>query len=398
MVKAALILAFDEKGLQPVFGVPAVRRLVLLLSGMGFEAVHVLGSKGSLWPKLSDLVSPGRFHDLGNSTRLNEVVKGLEFSGEDRILVLRGNHVVDRWSLAGFVRSADVPGLLSLEAEGGGNGSGIFVVGKEKLADLVLALSSTDQGDRSTLPKGRAAAGGRGLPCLVGPGPESIGIAESRLVAALAAATAKTDGFMARLFDRRLSRHVSRRIARTPMTPNTITLFNVALGLVGAYLFSRGGYGAQVAGSIIFLLCVILDGVDGEVARLKLQETVFGRYLDIITDNIVHVALFVGLGLGVARQTGDERYLYVLCALLGGFACCALAMGRALRSGGNGIRSKTLDKLTGLLANRDFAYLLVVFALLNSLKWFLMSAAAGTYLFAAFVFFLDSRRSRLPSP
>src|SRR5208282_3039821 len=184
----------------------------------------------------------------------------------------------------------------------------------------------------------------------------------------------------------------------TPLTPNAVTLFNVALGLAGAYLFSRGGYGAQLAGSVIFLLCVILDGVDGEVARLKLKETVFGRYLDIITDNIVHVALFIGLGLGIARQTGDDRYLYVLGVLLGGFAFCAIAVGRALRPGGNGIRSKTLDKLTGLLANRDFAYLLAIVALLNGLKWFLLCAAAGSYLFAAIVFLLDLRRKKLPFP
>ena len=153
-----------------------------------------------------------------------------------------------------------------------------------------------------------------------------------------------------------------------------------------------------MAGSLIFLLCVILDGVDGEVARLKLKETVFGRYLDVITDNIVHVALFIGIALGVARETGNEQYLYVLGILLGGFALCAVAVGRVLRPGGNGIRPEALDKLTGLLANRDFAYLLIIFALLNGLEWFLISAAAGTYLFAASVFFLNLRRRKLSSP
>jgi hypothetical protein len=104
------------------------------------------------------------------------------------------------------------------------------------------------------------------------------------------------------------------------------------------------------------------------------------------------------MALGIARQTGDRRYVFVLGVLLGGFALCAIAVGKAFRPVGNGIRSETLDKLTGLLANRDFAYLLVVFALLNGLKWFLLSAAAGTYLFAATLFFLDFRRKRLPSP
>jgi phosphatidylglycerophosphate synthase len=324
------------------------------------------------------------------------MLKGPYFSGQ--VLVLKGNLVVDRGSLAEIIRSAGDPGSFMLEAHRYGNGRGIFVVEKEELPGLVRALSSPDQGAGAALDRGQGATDARGLPCLVGPERESMAIAEDGLVTALAATTAKTDGFMARHFDRRLSRLVSRRIARTPLTPNMVTLFNVAIGLAGAYLFSRGGYGAHVAGSLIFLLCVILDGVDGEVARLKLKETVFGRYLDIITDNIVHVALFIGIALGVARKTGNEQYLYVLGILLGGFALCAIAVGRAVRPGSDEIRSKALDKLTGLLANRDFAYLLIIFALLNGLEWFLMSAAAGTYFFAASVFFLDLHRRKPPSP
>jgi len=373
-----------------------VRRLVLLLSGMGLEEVHVVGSPGSLFPILSDLVPPERSHDPGNPIELNEMLRGPCFS--DQVLVLMGNLVVDRGSLAKVVQSAGDPGRLVLDARGCGNGPGILVVGREELPELVRVLSSPHHGDGAALDRGQGVTDGRGLPYLVGPERESIAIAEDGLVAALAATTAKTDGFMARHFDRRLSRLLSRRIARTPLTPNTVTLFNVVIGLAGAYLFSRGEYGAHVAGSLIFLLCVILDGVDGEVARLKLKETVFGRYLDIITDNIVHVALFIGIALGVAGKTGNEQYLYVLGILLGGFALCAIAVEQALRPGSDEIRSKALDKLRGLLVNRDFAYLLVIFALLNGLEWFLISAAAGTYLFAAFVFFLDLRRRKLPSP
>ena len=265
-----------------------------------------------------------------------------------------GNLVVDRGSLAKVVQSAGDPGRLVLDARGCGNSLGIFLVGREELPKLVRVLSSPDHGDETALDRGQGVTDGRGLPYLVGPEPESIAIAEDGLVAALAATTAKTDGFMARHFDRRLSRLVSRRIARTPLTPNMVTLFNVAIGLVGAYLFSRGEYGPHVAGSLIFLLCVILDGVDGEVARLKLKETVFGRYLDIITDNIVHVALFIGIALGVARKTGNEQYLYVLWILLGGFALCAVAVGRALRTRKRRNKVKSTRQTHGLIGQSRF--------------------------------------------
>ena len=158
--------------------------------------------------------------------------------------MLKGNLVVDRGSLAEVIRSAGDTDSLVLEARRRGNGQGIFVVKKEELPALMRALSSSDQGDGAALDRGQGVTDARGLPYLVGPERESIAIAEDGLVAGLAATTAKTDGFMARHFDRRLSRLVSRRIARTPLTPNTITLFNVVIGLTGAYLFEERVLGA----------------------------------------------------------------------------------------------------------------------------------------------------------
>jgi 1L-myo-inositol 1-phosphate cytidylyltransferase / CDP-L-myo-inositol myo-inositolphosphotransferase len=140
---------------------------------------------------------------------------------------------------------------------------------------------------------------------------------------------------------------------------------------------------------------VVLDGVDGEVARLKLQETAFGHYLDIVTDNIVHLAIFIGLGVGLYRQTGDRLYLQLLWFLLGGFGFCAAAIYKVSSAGSDKPRSRVVDRLTGLLGNRDFAYLLVVLAIIGRLNWFLVGAAAGTYIFAAVVlaFGLRWRRS-----
>ena len=44
---------------------------------------------------------------------------------------------------------------------------------------------------------------------------------------------------------------------------------------------------------MLFLLVTTLDGVDGELARQKMQETDFGAALDLITDAIVNPLLGV---------------------------------------------------------------------------------------------------------
>jgi 1L-myo-inositol 1-phosphate cytidylyltransferase / CDP-L-myo-inositol myo-inositolphosphotransferase len=134
-----------------------------------------------------------------------------------------------------------------------------------------------------------------------------------------------------------------------------VTLFNVAVGLTGALLLSRGGYWSQLEGTLVFLLCVVLDGVDGEIARLKLQATRFGHYLDIITDNVVHVAIFAGIGIGLYHQTENRMYLQLLLCLLGGFVVCGTSVYMISNSGPDRGASKTTERMIGLLANRDFA-------------------------------------------
>ena len=133
-----------------------------------------------------------------------------------------------------------------------------------------------------------------------------------------------------------------------------------------------------------FLICVIVDGVDGEVARLTLKESAFGHYLDVITDNIVHLAIFIAMPFGLFRQTGNEFYIHTLWLMIGGFALCLIAVYQCIlrRSDEELSQSPGIVRFMSLMTNRDFAYLIVVLALIDQLKWFVLGAAVGTYVFA----------------
>src|SRR2546426_11462410 len=88
----------------------------------------------------------------------------------------------------------------------------------------------------------------------------------------------------------------------TSLRPNHVTMIGTCVGLLAAAVLSRGTYWAGVAGTVLFLWAIIIDGCDGEVARLTFRESAFGQAFDVITDNIVHAAIFAGLAVGVYRQ------------------------------------------------------------------------------------------------
>ncbi len=155
--------------------------------------------------------------------------------------------------------------------------------------------------------------------------------------------------------------------------------------MAGAFLLSWAGYWPKLVGSLLFLLCIIVDGVDGEIARLKLQATSFGHYLDIITDNIVHVAIFVGIALGLYRDSGQPEYFWIFCFLMGGFGLCVIAVYQCIlkRSPDELRQSSKTIRIMALLSNRDFAYIVVALALRAAASLVSPGAALGSYLFAA---------------
>ena len=84
----------------------------------------------------------------------------------------------------------------------------------------------------------------------------------------------------------------------------------------------------------MFLVSVTFDGVDGELARLKMAESRWGARLDVMTDNLVHVAIFAGIMTGCYRASGSRAYFYLLAHSAGGFGLCALTTWRATRVDG----------------------------------------------------------------
>jgi len=137
-----------------------------------------------------------------------------------------------------------------------------------------------------------------------------------------------TDGLFARM-NRKVSIPISRWLLRWPITPNMVTLFTLWVSFGAGLFFAYGGYWATLVGAVLSVWASILDGCDGEVARLKLQVTAFGCWLETICDYLYYVFVFGGMIIGFTRTMGARFTLTWGPMLLFGAVTSFLAVGFA---------------------------------------------------------------------
>jgi CDP-L-myo-inositol myo-inositolphosphotransferase len=131
--------------------------------------------------------------------------------------------------------------------------------------------------------------------------------AERRLVKTL---IKKTDGWVSKNINRFFSTRISLFLARFNTSPNAVTTFVFLFTLYGAWLVASGEYLKIALGAFIFQIASILDGCDGELARLTFKGSRFGAWYDTLTDNIRYIAFFVALGVAAYTNTGADIYFY----------------------------------------------------------------------------------------
>jgi phosphatidylglycerophosphate synthase len=371
----AVILPPTAMSFAPIAGIPLVMRIALSALRADFDAVVALAPDGRALRAL--------FATDARTAAIPVVGSAVEAAiRSDRVALIPSDCLVDRAALAQVTAATCNGHPVVLRATGGGG----IVLGPRSCIEIAAERGALALGDDApSLPAGAAL-------CRTIPDGRAAADAEDELIRRLAAETAETDGPLARL-DRALSTRLSRILVRTPLRPNHITAIGTLIGFAGAWSLAQGTYACDVLGALLFWAAVIIDGCDGEVARLKFQETRFGYIFDVTTDNLVHVAIFIGLGVGMYRAAPDGALPWLIALLVGGFGCATAATMLTLvrnppvatlqpRTRRGRIRQQLLRGFEALM-NRDFAYVLLALAVIGRLGWFLWGAAFGTYVYAA---------------
>jgi len=145
-----------------------------------------------------------------------------------------------------------------------------------------------------------------------------------------------SDGPISRYLNRPLSGKITGHLVKTDITPNQISYFCFILSLLGSALFFFRGYATLVAGAFLAQISSIIDGCDGEVARLKHLESDFGRWFDAVLDRYADAFLLFGLTWHAFIPNGNILALIIgFLAIIGSF-----------------MNSYTADKYDGLMARR----------------------------------------------
>jgi archaetidylinositol phosphate synthase len=183
-----------------------------------------------------------------------------------------------------------------------------------------------------------------------------------------------------------------RPLVRTPITPNHLTSLRLLCGIGAAGAFALGTPEWQKIGAIIFLVSMVLDRADGELARLSGKTSPGGHTYDLVSDALSNGLAFVGLGVGYIG-TALGFWAGGLGFLAGGAVATILLMVMRAEAS-HGSRSAELQGAAGF--DPDDAIIVVPIAvLLGGGEILLISAAVGAPLFAGFFFwrFRDTFRS-----
>jgi len=415
----AWILAgvLDGRDAQPALldelaGIPYALRLACDLAFAGAKRIVVVWRGATAAPDLGAIARDPRIASRATLEVVREVPAG---DDTDAILVARADRVYHR-DIPSRVATAWQRSTLRLAKVGGEEHDAI--VATDRRTARILAARAADQGglaaELARLSVVREIVGAE-LPYLgftmAAPDRDARAAAERRLVWSL---RKSADGIAAKLVNRHLSLPMSWLLARTPIHPNHVTLIALACALAGAIVISRGGYTAGFAGMLLVELGSIIDGIDGELARLRFQFSRRGQWLDTVVDDVSTVGYAVGVTANLAAA-GVPWAVPVCVASVIGFAITQSTqyalIHRVYRSGDLAAipwafqsseflsrRSQGVVAWVRLTApkllKRDFVVTLYLgFALLGHLELILASFAGGAAVFFV-VFWTQAVRNR----
>lgn len=346
------------KALVRLLGLPLITRVILTARQagirdftvvVGYQAQVVMESLGdgsSLGIKLAYVQNEA--WERGNGL---SVLKGAQQFDEERFLLLMADHVLKPEIVAKLSRSRVQGGVaMAVDTSPGeekvAEATKVFVENR-RVRRVGKGLATFTGVDMGVMAGGKELA--RALQAAIDEGREELGDALDQLARdgkvravefkgplwadldtprdfrrarkdMLRDLGKSEDGPVARYLNRPLSTRLSALLVKTRLTPNQMSIFVLGLAFLASYFLFLGIYPFLLVGGILIQLSSILDGSDGEIARLKFVSTQKGGWLDSVADRYADFIFISALAYGQWALAPDLRWGFLaIFAIVGSF-------------------------------------------------------------------------------
>jgi CDP-L-myo-inositol myo-inositolphosphotransferase len=420
--RLAAITGGSSKALLRVGGMALLERKLLSLLEAGLQKVVVV--VGHDWERVARLASaavPGRVEvvraarwEAGNGASLAAAESAVQ--GESLFLVITADHLFGAGAVEELLEVGEPAALIDMGAppEVVAEGTRVLIAdglalafGKELDSPHVdcgaflvqprifdcqrLAAAQGDHSLAGAVTRLAQLQPLRAVTLPLGSWWVDVDTADDRRLAlrSLRRSLAKpSDGLVSRLINRPLSTRLSMVLAPQRVAPDLITVIVFFCGLLGAMAL---GTAHGLVGGLLVQLSSVVDGVDGELARLQLRGSSRGAILDSVLDRVADAAILVALG--VWTLNGPLAPAAVL--LLTGAAVSGAFLSMALKDRAAALRLPAFpERRLGLfLAGRDGRlFLVAVFAVLGQPVLALIAVAVTSAAAAAVRLYIVWRR------
>ena len=164
-------------------------------------------------------------------------------------------------------------------------------------------------------------------------------------------------------------------LKNTFITPNQVTYFSVFVGFASGYSFSQGNSISSIFGGLLLELTLILDCVDGQLARAKNMASDLGRLIDGIAGYFAYLAVVYGIISGYPNSSTEVIVIAVFTILRAiSYDYCKQTIGMMALKGFDGVqmeiqstREKLQEKTSNILVL--YFYYMQVQRLIFQGKW-----------------------------
>jgi CDP-diacylglycerol--glycerol-3-phosphate 3-phosphatidyltransferase len=176
----------------------------------------------------------------------------------------------------------------------------------------------------------------------------------------------------------RITGPIIRILSKSRITPNALTLMNLVLNIVAAYVITTSHF---LLGGVLILVSGLFDLLDGALARLTKQTTKFGAILDSVVDRVSEAVILCGLLIWYIPQEANLEIMLIFIVLIGSFLVSYI---RA-RAEGLGWQCQV-----GLFTRAERVIVLAIGLLINQI--FTRSIIVALCILAIFVFITVGQR------